>query len=123
MSSFVPLLALLVACGGLSSGPLFSNIQGIDVQVVSPNGLKKHTLDGAALNEGAACLQSATRQVDESTTQKRQLLQNTYLLLVRDDSGVRNFEMITDYHMKGNKERYYENRCIYPLLKKHLPQG
>ncbi len=120
MLSFAPVLALLVAC---SDGPLFSNIQGIDVQVVSPNGLKKHTLEGAALAEGAGCLQGNTKEVDEATTQKRQLLQNTYLLLVRDDSGVRNFEMITDYHMKGNKERYYENRCIYQVLKKHLPQS
>ena len=113
---FAPLLSILLGC---SEGPLFDNIQGIEVQVVSPNGLKRTHLELQGLDAGAACLDTQTTEVDQAATESRQLLQTTYLILIRDNRGIRNFEMITDFHMKGNKERYYENRCIYDLLKKY----
>ena len=114
---FVPLLMTLLGC---ETAPLFDNIQGIEVQVVSPNGLKRTSLDNTALVQGTDCLANQTGQVDRAATEKRQLLQTTYLLLIRDNSGIRNFEMITDQHMKGNKERYYRNACIHGILKKYV---
>lgn len=114
---FAPLLSLLLACG---EGPLFTDIQGIEVQVVSPNGLKRTHLDQTGLKVGIDCL-NTTSQVTQADTEKRQLLQTAYLILVRDANGVRNFEMITDQHLKGNKERYYQNLCIHEILKKYGP--
>lgn len=114
---FAPMLSILLGC---STGPLFENIQGIEVQVVSPNGLKRTNLEQGALQEGIRCLDSSTVQVDQKATETRQLLQTTYLILVHDAKGTRNFEMITDQHMKGNKERYYQNPCIYGVVKKHV---
>lgn len=116
---FAPLLSILLGC---SEGPLFDNIQGIEVQVVSPNGLKRTHLQDPELSSAASCLATTTNQVDVSETEKRQLLQTTYLLLIRDNQGIRNFEMLTDQHLKGNKDRYYENRCIHPIVNKLVPQ-
>ena len=116
---FAPMLSILLGC---TEGPLFENIQGIEVQVVSPNGLKRQNLEMQGLSEGINCLATQTRQVNQQATESRQLLQTTYLILVRDNRGIRNFEMITDQHMKGNKERYYQNPCIYPIVKKYVKE-
>lgn len=113
-----PMLSLLIGC---SEGPLFENITGIEIQAVSPNGLKRTHLEQTGLRQGIDCLYT-TSPTDQATTQKRQLLQTAYLILVRDAAGVRNFEMITDMHMKGNKDRYYENRCILQVIEQYGPK-
>ncbi len=113
---FAPVLSILLGC----SGPLFDNIQGIEVQVVSPDGLRRSNLSGPELQAAVSCLTSETADVEVEATEKRQLLQTTYLLLIRDNAGIRNFEMLTDYHLKGNKDRYYENKCINDMVQKHL---
>ncbi len=114
---FAPVLSILLGC----SGPLFDNIQGIEVQVVSPNGLRRSNLAGPELAAAIDCLTTQTTDVGVEATEKRQLLQTTYLLLIRDNAGIRNFEMLTDYHLKGNKERYYENKCVHEIVLKQLP--
>lgn len=113
MSTIVPFLTLLIGCG--PSGPLFVNIQDVEVQLHGANGLQRRHLDGPSLEQASACL-DATVEVDQAATESRQLLQKTYLLLIKDNSGVRNFEMITDHHLKGNGERYYENLCIHAIV-------
>lgn len=109
----VPFLTLIIGCG--PSGPLFTNIQDVEVQLHGDKGLQRRHLTGPALDQAAACLDT-TVEVDQKATESRQLLQKTYLLLIKDNSGVRNFEMITDYHLKGNGEKYYENLCIHGIV-------
>ena len=116
MLTIAPLLAMLLGC---QEGPLFTNIQAVEVQVVSANGLKRTELEQTGLNRVAGCLYN-TSEVKQNATEKRQLLQTTYLMIVRDNTGTRNFEMITDYHMKGNKGRYYENACVHELVKEYV---
>ena len=40
------------------------------------------------------------------------------LLEIKDNRGIRNFELYTDVNLKGNKGKYYENRCILKIINK-----
>ena len=58
---------------------------------------------------------------EDSDMGERPLLQEPMFIMVRDNSGVRNFELFTDRHLKGNKGQYYVNTCLYNLIQKHSP--
>ena len=119
MFVFTPLLLALTGC--LSDPPLFAGISGVTVQHVSSNGLKRAPLEQTGLKKGIDCLYD-TVEVSQEQTEERQLLQETYLIQVKDKFGDRNFELFTDRHMKGNKGKYYESRCIYDIVKMYGPK-
>ena len=114
---FGTLLTLLVGCG---EAPLFNGIDGVVVQHVSANGLNKTDLQQTGLKLASECLHTGV-EVSMEATEKRQLLQTTYLLIIKDSNGQRNFEMLTDQHIKGNKGKYYEVACLLPLVEQYAP--
>ena len=113
-------LSLTTAC--LGEGPLFQGINGVTVQQVSPDGLKRRDLEQTGLVEATNCLYKS-QEVNREATLERQLLQTTYLLIIKDRTGDHNFELFTDQHMTGNKGRYYQNKCILDIVRKYGPEG
>jgi hypothetical protein len=116
----ISLTFLVTALSGCVQQPLFSAIDAVTVQHVSANGLHKTELQQTGLKLTGRCLQTAV-EVNLEATQSRQLLQTTYLLIIKDDIGQRNFEMLTDHHIKGNKGKYYETACLLPLIEEYAP--
>ena len=118
----LPLASLLLILTGCTGGPLFTNIQGVSVQRISRDGLKHTELDQTGLRDTSDCLyRTASVGSDDSGMAQRPLLQEPMFIMVRDNSGVRNFELFTDRHLKGNKGKYYVNPCLYDLIQKHSP--
>ncbi len=60
------------------------------------------------------CLKTTT-EISEGQTM-RELLTTTYLLEISDNRGDRSFELYTRHNMKGNKGKYYVNKCAYDLI-------
>jgi len=111
------IVVLLTACA--TAGPTFMNVEEITVQQISPDGLKKFQITKKKdLKEAAGCLYT-TATVTEEHSQSRNLLQTTFLIDVKDTSGIRSFELFTDQHLKGNKGNYYHNTCIYKIIQNH----
>ena len=113
----LPLLSGLLGLGGcLPTGPTFNNITGITVQKVTADGLVNDELTDTKLQQTAQCLYQ-TQEVAEAGTEDM-LLQETYLIQVKDNAGIRSFELYTRSNLKGNKGRYYTNRCIHKLVER-----
>ena len=89
MFGFAMMISLLTGC---TEAPLFNGVQAVTVQKISAQGLQKANLTQTGLKLASECLDKTT-EVDQSATEKRQLLQNTYMVIVTDASGARNYEM------------------------------
>lgn len=104
-------LSSLTACGG---GPVFARINEVKVRHIGPSGLTETTLEQAEHQAMVKCLKQ-TKEIDEGQA-KRDLLQTTYLLEISDNRGDRSFELYTRHNMKGNKGKYYVNKCAYDII-------
>jgi len=112
----LPIFLATALIGCVPEGPPFTNVQAITIQQISPNGLTKRDVESPKLlREMSSCLYT-TQKVNEEHSQKRNLLQTTYLVDIKDNSGIRSFELFTDQHLKGNKGNYYFNKCFYTLI-------
>lgn len=117
MFGFAVLIGLLTGC---TQEPLFNGIKAVTVQKISASGLQKAELTQTGLQKARQCLNQTT-EVPQTATESRMLMQNTYMLIIIDNTGARNFEMLTDQHLKGNKQRYYENTCIAEIVQQYGP--
>lgn len=91
--------------------PVFRGVQSVEFQASGADGLTRRHLANDELERAARCLET-TVEVEPEAAERAPLARKTHLVLVGDDHGMRNFELLTDEHLKGNGERYYENRCI-----------
>jgi hypothetical protein len=98
-----------------TSAPVYSNITEVVVRLQTPSGTSKETLAGDKLEKAKNCLYDTTEISREES--KTELLQEIVLIEVKDRLGDRMFEFYTDENFKGNKGKYYRNRCMYRLLK------
>lgn len=103
--------AVLTAC---ASGPVFNNIQQVKVRHIGTGGLVEKSLDANEEKALKKCLYN-TREINEAQA-LRDLLQTTYLLEISDSKGDRSFELYTMQNLKGNKGKYYNNRCVYAII-------
>jgi hypothetical protein len=108
------LLGSLSACG-FQAGPVFRNIQNVKIRHIGPSGLTDTELDALKQKEMIKCLYQTTEVEEEETL--RDLLQTTFLLVISDAAGDRNFELYTQQNLKGNKGKYYVNRCVHPIIR------
>jgi hypothetical protein len=100
---------------GCTQPPVFNEITEIIVQTQGPSGIARETLTPEMRTQAASCLAS-TEEITQDQS-KTELLQEILLIQVKDRFGDRMFEFTTDENMKGNKGKYYRNRCIYRLIK------
>lgn len=106
-------LLLFTAC---DAGPAFAEIESIKVTRVGSDGL--HNVELSSTNERRAveCLYD-TREVAAGDAEGQILLQDVYLVEIKDSAGIRSFELYTGKHLKGNKGKYYRSTCIYDIIK------
>jgi len=106
-------LTLLTGCGESAT---YQGISGVTIHHQTAGGTSRKELKGDKLAEASACLYS-TRTIPQEESSK-ELLATIYLIEVKDRLGDRMFEMYTDRNFKGNKGKYYENRCIYRIIQR-----
>lgn len=119
----VPLVSLtwfavtswLNTLAGCSSPPVFNTIATVTVRTQTPGGLETRTLEGAQLDSARTCL-AQTEEISFEEA-KTELIQEILVLQVKDRLGDRMFEFFTDENFKGNKGKYYRNRCLYRIIK------
>jgi hypothetical protein len=104
-------LTLLTACG---TSATYQDITGVTIHHQTSGGTSKDVLTGDELAAATQCLYS-TRAIDQAEA-SQDLLATIYLVEVKDRLGDRMFELYTNRNMKGNKGKYYENRCIYKII-------
>jgi hypothetical protein len=110
----IVLAAALLGCA--PSGPTFVNVESVVVQQIRRDGLTKRDISSKKkLRDVANCLYTTT-EVTEEDSRKRNLLQTTFLIDIKDVHGIRSFELFTDQHLKGNKGNYYFNKCLHTLI-------
>lgn len=112
----VPLLvAALASLIGCTASPVYNTIAGVIVHSQTPGGTSKDELSGDRLEKARACLYQ-TEEIQNSES-KSDLLQEILLIQVKDRYGDRMFEFYTDENFKGNKGKYYRNKCMYKVIK------
>lgn len=110
------LLTLGLLLTGCQQGPTFLNIESVKVQRVGSDGLHGVELSITEQRKLVECLYG-TREVNPANAEDEILLQDVYLVEIKDKAGIRSFELYTANHLKGNKGKYYRNGCLYPLIK------
>ncbi len=105
-------LSLLTGCGESAT---YQGISGVTIHHQTSGGTSKQELSGDDLAEAMACLYT-TRAIEQEEASS-DLLATIYLIEVKDRLGDRMFELYTNRNLKGNKGKYYENRCIYKFIK------
>ena len=111
MSALFVAVTMLLGC---AEAPVYKNITGVTVHTQTASGTSRKALEGKQLQDAIDCLYKTTN-IEEGQASE-ELLGSIYILEVRDAFGDRMFELYTDRNLKGNKGRYYENRCIYGVL-------
>jgi len=104
-------LGTLAAC---ATGPIFKNITSVKIRHIGSDGLTETFLEERQQRAVIKCLNN-TAEITESKA-LRDLLQTTYLVEIVDKTGDRSFELYTRQNLKGNKGKYYVNRCLYKLI-------
>lgn len=118
MRVLIPLFAasgLLLGATACSNAAPFNGISSVTVRHIGEGGLKNKEFTAAEMQQLVGCLYT-TVEIEEAMT-KQELLQTTYLIEISDGLGDRSFELYTDENMKGNKGKYYVNRCMHDLIK------
>lgn len=112
LTSFALAFALATGC---AEPPLFDGINQVKVRQVGPRGMTFREITGSALVATRTCLLNNTSEVTEAETDIN-LLQEPFLFEVTDRRGTRSYELYTARNFKGNRGRYFENRCIHKLV-------
>jgi hypothetical protein len=114
----VRMLCALVLLGGCQVGdepPLFDGITKVEVVKVGSGGLTRKEVGPDLLGKVNGCLQRSTKEIT-SDKASEDLLASTYLIEINDAHGARSFELYTPTNLKGNRGKYYENKCIFDLV-------
>lgn len=112
MTLLTTALMLMLGC---SQAPTFQGIRGVTIHHQTAGGTSKQVLGADDLHTAIQCLYTTT-EIDQAESDD-QLLQTIYLVEVSDRLGDRMFELYSMQNMKGNKGKYYQNRCIYKIIK------
>jgi hypothetical protein len=100
---------------GCTAPPVFNTISTVTVSVQTPGGTSRQVLEGERLENARQCL-SETEEIPFDQA-KTEMIQDILLIQVKDRYGDRVFEFFTDENFKGNKGKYYRNRCMYRIIK------
>lgn len=111
MSTLFVALTLLFGC---TEAPVYQNITGVTIHTQDSAGTSRKSLEGKQLKAAVACLYDTQNIEPEQASE--QLLGSIYIIEVKDQFGDRMFELFTNENLKGNKGRYYQNKCIYGVL-------
>ncbi len=108
-------LSSLVGC---EKPPIYSNINKVIVhhQTVA-SGTQKTELVGQQLQRAIRCLYT-TEEVTEEEALQQDFIQAIVVIQVVDRIGDRMFELFTNENFKGNKGKYYRNRCIHAIVRR-----
>lgn len=115
-------MRMVAACLGLlmftacAAGPTFAEIESVKVTRVGSDGLHNVELNATNQRNAVECLYQ-TREVQSTDAEGAILLQDVYLVEIKDAAGIRSFELYTGKHLKGNKGKYYRSPCIYDIIK------
>lgn len=112
MTLLTTALMLLIGC---AQGPTFDGIRAVTIHHQTAGGTSKQVLTAEKLDQASKCLYT-TQEIGQEQA-GGDLLQTIYLVEVQDRRGDRMFELFSMSNMKGNKGKYYDNRCIYKLIK------
>ncbi|MEQ1505685.1 MAG: hypothetical protein ABMB14_25855 [Myxococcota bacterium] len=116
VSMVVSLLgALIGGWVGCTSAPVYNTITEVTVHLQTPGGTSRKALEGDQLERAKNCLYS-TVEIDREES-KSELIQEILLIEVKDRYGDRMFEFYTDENFKGNKGKYYQNHCMYHVIR------
>lgn len=116
MRTFVATVGMLFLLASCQAGPTFAEIQSLKVTRVGSDGLHNVSLTATGQRQAIDCLYQ-TSEVPAEDAEGEILLQDVYLVEIRDAAGIRSFELYTGNHLKGNKGKYYRNGCIYGIIK------
>ncbi|MBA2320906.1 MAG: hypothetical protein H0V89_07115 [Deltaproteobacteria bacterium] len=105
---------VLTGCGS-TEPPLFEGITQVVILPVGSGGLKRTEVVGGDLSKVTSCLMRGTNEISAEKASE-ELLAVVYLVEINDKRGARAFELYTDKNLKGNRGKYYENKCIYELI-------
>jgi hypothetical protein len=100
---------------GCTSPPVFTQITEVVVKTQGPGGTSSEPLTGERLDRARHCLY-ATEEIKKEDS-KKEPLQEILLLQVKDRFADRVFEFYTNENLKGNKGKYYRNRCMFGIIK------
>ncbi|MEZ4321285.1 MAG: hypothetical protein R3F61_27665 [Myxococcota bacterium] len=114
LAAFASLTLVMGALTACESGPVFNRVTSVKVRHIGTSGLTETYLAPQQEKQMIKCL-NETREIQENQA-LRDLLQTTYLLEIDDARGDRSFELYTTQNLKGNKGKYYVNRCVYRLI-------
>lgn len=111
----LPVFATLLSLGGcLPEGPLFAGITKVKAKQVTVDGTKTVDFGDVIIRKVANCLYQSVEVSSGDAAEN--LLPEVYLVDVTDNAGTRTFELYTRENLKGNKGKYYRNRCLYGLI-------
>lgn len=128
--TFLALGALLwLGRGGVDEAPapqpvseppaVFTGVQTVEFQFHGKGRLQRRFVGPGELDSVARCLER-TVEVGPEATVSHPIAQRTVLVLIGDETGIRNFELFTDVHLKGNGGRYYENPCLDEIARTYV---
>jgi hypothetical protein len=100
---------------GCASPPVFTQITEVVIKTQGPSGVSYQPLTGEKLDRARGCLYH-TEEIKKEDS-KKEPLQEILLLQVKDRYADRVFEFYTDENLKGNKGKYYRNRCVFGIIK------
>ena len=103
---------------GCEKPPIYLEISRVVVhQESGASGTKKIELRGEKLDRAMQCLYS-TQEIEQGEANAELLQSDIVVLQVVDRIGDRMFELYTTENFKGNKGKYYRNRCIYGIIQR-----
>lgn len=104
----------LVACGSVTSTPVFINIQAVSIRHLDRSGgLVEMTLSQDNVDALRNCLLSSREIAKEEL--ETELLPSSYLVVVDDVAGRRSFELNSPRNFE-TKGHYFENQCLYQII-------
>jgi len=107
--------ALVLAGCGNAEPPLFEGVTKVVILPVGSGGLMRKEVSSADLPKVTSCLYRGTTEIAAEKASE-ELLAVVFLIEINDKRGARSFELYTDKNLKGNRGKYYENKCIYELI-------
>ena len=108
-------VALPCALASCWAGAVFSSIESTKVHYLSTQGLVERKMTLSRQRDVITCLTGQTFRILEEQREE-ELLPTSYLIEVVERSGSRSFELLSRNNL-ADKSGYYENRCIYELVR------
>lgn len=102
---------------GCATPPVFLGVTDVSLNTQTASGIHRVVLEGDRLTEARTCLETQTMEISPDA-QSQEVLQEILLMGVKDKLGDRMFELTTTTNFSGNKGKFYQNPCIYRIIRK-----